>query len=286
MAGSEMSGPGAGGSYGSPTPSSNSNVANDTREGYPTLPTDGSGGFSQTSVGYNFTTKQQANYSLEQAWLDMFGVAPTAKVKKEFYSLLNKMERKYATRSKTSGAGGSSKQTSKGYTFSTADVLSEFVQKYTPSMFKQGKLGETAAKLFDETVTYANNMGVAISSNAILSDVTNNILKKTTTKDIKDFYRNQAIKMYPDLAKRLGENADLTVRDLAATYINKFSVMFDKDEQQISLTDPDIMDALSKNKSMSDFTASLKKRSDYGVTNFAKKEASDLASSFKKVWGF
>jgi hypothetical protein len=37
---------------------------------------------------------------------------------------------------------------------------------------------------------------------------------------------------------------------------------------------------------MSDFTASLKKRSDYGVTNFAKKEASDLAGAFKKVWGF
>jgi hypothetical protein len=285
MAGSEMSGPGAGGSYGS-TQLNSDNVAIATREGEPTLPTSGGGSFSQRSTSYNFTTKQQANFSLEQAWLDMFGVVPSAKIKREFYSLLNKMEKKYATRSKTSGSGGYSRQTSKGYTFSTADLLSEFVQKYTPSMFKQGNLGETAAKLFDETVTYANNMGVTVSPKTILSDVTNNILKKTTTKDIKDFYRNQAIKMYPDLAKRLQENSDLTIRDLASTYINKFSVMFDKVEDQVSLTDPDIMDALSKNKSMSDFTASLKKRADYGVTTFAKQEASDLAQSFKSVWGF
>ena len=282
---SEMSGPGNSGSYGSTTLNS-SNVAIATREGDPTVKTKDDSGFSQTSTSYNFTTKQQANFSLEQAWLDMFGVAPSAKIKKEFYSLLNKTERQTATKSRTSGAGGSSRQTTKSYTFSTADLLSEFVQKYTPSMFKQGNLGETAAKLFDETVTYANNMGVAISPNAILADVTNNLLKKTTTKDIKDFYRSQAVKMYPDLAKRLQENSDITVRDLAATYINKFSVMFDRDENQVSLTDPDIMDALSKNKSMSDFTASLKKRSDYGVTNFAKKEASDLAGAFKKVWGF
>lgn len=282
---SEMSGPGAGGSYGSTTLNS-SNVAIDTREGEPTVPTRDGGGFSQSSVSYNFTTKQQANFSLEQAWLDMFGEKPSAKIKKEFYTALNKMERKTAGRGRVSGAGGSSRQVSKAYTFSTADFLSEFVQKYTPSMFRQGKLGETAAKLFDETVTYANNMGVSISSKTILADVTNNLLKKTTTKEIKDFYRNQAIKMYPDLAKRLRENSEITVRDLATTYINKFAVMFDKDESQVSLTDPDIMDALSKDKSMSDFTASLKKRADYGVTNFAKQEASDLAASFKRVMGF
>ncbi len=280
-----MSGPGSGGSYGSTT-LNNSNVAVATREGDPVVKEKDNSGFSQRSTSYNFTTKQQANFSLEQAWLDMFGEKPSAKIKREFYSLLNKMEKDTAGKTKASGAGGSSTQTSTSYTFSTADVLSEFVQKYTPSMFKQGKLGETAAKIFDDTVTFANNMGVSISPNTVLSDVTNNILKKTTTKDIKDYYRNQAIKMYPDFAKRLQEDDRLTVRDLGASYINKFATMFDKDETQISLTDPDLMDALSKNKSMSEFTASLKKRSDYGVTNFAKQEASDLAGAFKRVMGF
>ena len=279
-----MSGPGNSGSYGTTTMTS-SNVANDTRQGDPTLP-GGGGGFSQSSTSYNFTTKQQANFSLQQAWLDMFGVAPSAKIKKEFYSLLAKMEKKYASKSNTSGANGSSTQTNKAYTFSTADVLSEFVQKYTPSMFSQGKLGESAAKIFDETVTYANNMGVAVSPNAILSDVTSNLLKTKSISDIKKYYREQAMKMYPDIAKRLQENDTLTIRDLATNYINKFAVMFDKTDDQISLTDPDVQDALAKNKSMADFTASLKKRSDYGVTDFAKKEASDLAGAFKKVWGY
>jgi len=281
---SEMSGPGNSGSYGT-TNLTSSNVAIATREGEPAVK-DGSGGFSQTSTNYNFTTKQQANFSLEQAWLDMFGIAPSAKVKKEFYSLLSKMEKKYATKSRTSGADGSSTQVSKAYTFSTADVLSEFVQKYTPSMFKQGNLGENAAKIFDETVTYANNMGVAVSPAGILADVTSNVLKSKSISDVKKYYRDQAMKMYPDIAKRLQENDMLTIRDLATPYINKFAVMFGKDENQISLTDPDLQDALSKNKSMTDFTASLKKRSDYGVTDFAKQEASDLAQSFKKVWGF
>jgi hypothetical protein len=280
---SEMSGPGAGGSYGTtkitskpkvtPTPSG-SNVGIASRQGEPILP--GSG--SKASTSYNFTTKQQSNFSLEQGWLDMFGVAPSAKVKKEFYSQLSKMEKKYATRSNESG--------STAYTFSTADVTSEFIQKYTPSMFSKGYLGETAAKAFDEAVTYSANMGVATSSSSILSDVTNNILKKKTIADIKKYYRDQAMKMYPDIAKRLQENDQLTIRDLAASYINRFAIMFDKDESQISLTDPDIQDALSKNKSMSDFISGLKKRSDYVVTNFAKKEASDLAQSFKRVWGF
>ena len=145
-----MAGPGTGGSYGSTT-LNNSNIGTATREGDPILKTKDDSGFSQTSTSYNFTTKQQANFSLEQAWLDMFGVAPSAKIKKEFYSLLNKTERQTATKSRTSGAGGSSTQTNKAYTFSTADLLSEFVQKYTPSMFKQGNLGENAAKIFDET---------------------------------------------------------------------------------------------------------------------------------------
>ena len=161
MAKSEMSGPGSGGSYGS-TELSDSNVAIATREGDPTLSQSG-GPWSQSSTSYNFTTKQQANFSLEQAWLDMFGVAPSAKVKREFYSTLSKMEKKYATKTNQSGSGGSSTQVSKAYTFSTSDLISEFVQKYTPSMFKQGNLGEAAAKSFDEAVTYANNMGVAVS---------------------------------------------------------------------------------------------------------------------------
>jgi hypothetical protein len=281
---SEMSGPGNSGSYGTTTLTS-SNVGIATREGEPTLK-DSGGSYSQSSTSYNFTTKQQANFSLEQAWLDMFGVAPSAKVKREFYSMLSKMEKKYATKTNQSGSGGSSTQVSKAYTFSTDSVLSEFIQKYTPSMFKQGNLGEAAAKSFDEAVTYANNMGVAVSPAGILSDVTDNMLKTKSISDIKKYYRDQAMKMYPDIAKRLQENDQLTIRDLATPYINKFAVMFDKNENQISLTDPDLQDALSKNKSMSDFTASLKKRSDYGVTNFAKQEASDLAQSFKKVWGF
>ena len=285
-----MSGPGAGGSYGSTTWSGGSTAADNNRpKDGPTLPVtknNGSSSFSQKSTTYNFTTKKQANFSLEQAWLDMFGVAPSAKVKKEFYSLLNKLEKKTAGKGKTSSSGSKGTQTSTSYTFSTDDVLSEFVQKYVPSMFKQGNLGETAAKAFDDAVTYANNMGVAVSQNTILSDVTNSVLKKKTTSDIKKYYRDRALKMYPNLAKRLEEDDKLTIRDLATSYINKFSVMFDKDESQISLTDPDIQDALSKDKSMSDFTTSLKKRSDYGVTNFAKQEASDLAQSFKRVWGF
>ena len=284
MAKSEMSGPGSGGSYGN-TKLTDSNVAIDTREGEPTLP-DSGGPWSQSSTSYNFTTKQQANFSLEQAWLDMFGVAPSAKIKREFYSLLTKMEKQYATKTVSSGAGGSSTQTSKAYTFSTADVLSQFVQKYTPSMFKQGNLGEASAKVFDETVTYANNMGVEVSSAAILADVTGNVLKTKSISDIKKYYREQAMKMYPDIAKRLQENDQLTIRDLATPYINKFALLFDKDENQISLTDPDLQDALAKNKSMSEFTTSLKKRSDYVVTDYAKKEASDLAGAFKKVWGF
>lgn len=284
MAGSEMSGPGAGGSYGSTTLDAGSTAADRQRQGYPELKDDAP--WSQSSTGYNFTTKQQANFSLEQAWLDMFGVAPSAKIKREFYSLLTKMEKQYATRTVASGTGGSSTQTSKAYTFSTADVLSQFIQKYTPSMFKQGNLGEASAKIFDETVTYANNMGVEVSSAAILADVTGNVLKTKSISDIKKYYREQAMKMYPDIAKRLQENDQLTIRDLATPYINKFALMFDRDENQISLTDPDLQDALAKNKSMSEFTTSLKKRSDYVVTNYAKKEASDLAGAFKKVWGF
>jgi hypothetical protein len=282
---SEMSGPGNSGSYGT-TNLTSSNVAIATREGEPTVKDGSNTPWSQSNKSYNFTTKQQANFSLEQAWLDMFGVAPSAKVKKEFYSLLNKMEKKYATTSRASGAGGSSTQVSKAYTFNTESVLSEFVQKYTPSMFKQGNLGEAAAKTFDETVTYANNMGVAVSPAGILADVTDNVLKSKSISDIKKYYREQAMKMYPDIAKRLQENDVLTIRDLASPYINKFATMFGRDENQISLTDPDLQDALIKNKSMTDFTTSLKKRADYGVTDFAKQEASDLAQSFKKVWGF
>jgi hypothetical protein len=261
------------------------NVADKTREGYPTLP-ETDKGYTQSQKSYNFTTKQQANFSLEQAWLDMFGVAPSAKVKSQFYASLNKMEKKYAGTQFTSGKGGSSSTTSKAYTFSTADVIAEFVNASAPAMFKKGFLGESAAKVFDAVVRYGNNMGVAVSPNVVLSQVTNNVLKKKTLVDIQNDYREEALKMYPGLSKRLKEDPELTVRDLASSYINRFSEMYDTATDKVSLTDPNIQDALSKNMGMPDFINSLKKRADYGVTNFAKKEASDLAGAFKQAWGF
>ena len=260
------------------------NMADITRQGNPVLPEDKP--YTKYDTGYNFTTKQQANFSLEQAWLDMFGVVPSAKVKSQFYANLNKMEKKFATTQFTSGKGDTSSSTSKGYTFSTEDVIAEFVNANAPAMFKKGYLGETASKVFDAVVRYGNNMGVAVSPRLALSQVTNNILKKKTLVDIQNDYREDAIKMYPGLSKRLKEDPELTVRDLASSYINRFSEMYDTPEDKVSLTDPNIQDALSKNMAMPDFINSLKKRADYGVTNFAKKEASDLANAFKDSWGF
>lgn len=260
------------------------NVADATKEGFPTLPEDKP--YTQNQKSFNFTTKQQANFSLEQAWLDMFGVAPSAKVKSQFYNNLQKMEKQFASTQFTSGKGGSSSTTSKAYTFSTADVIAEFVNASAPAMFKKGFLGESAAKVFDAVVRYGNNMGVAVSPKVVLSEVTNNVLKKKTLVDIQNDYRDQALKMYPSLSKRLKEDPELTIRDLASSYINRFSEMYGTAADKVSLTDPNIQDALSKNMSMPDFINSLKKRPDYGVTDFAKKEASDLAGSFKRVWGF
>jgi hypothetical protein len=261
------------------------NVANKAYQGpFPTLEEDKP--YTQSQKSYNFTTKQQANFSLEQAWLDMFGVAPSAKDKKNFYASLNSMEKKYASTQFTSGKGGSSSTTSKAYTFSTADLIADFVNKSAPAMFKKGFLGESAAKIFDAVVRYGNNMGVAVSPNLVLSQVTNNVLKKKTLVDIQNDYREEALKMYPSLSKRLKEDPELTVRDLASSYINRFSEMYDTAADEVSLTDPNIQDALSKNMGMPDFINSLKKRADYGVTNFAKKEASDLAGAFKQAWGF
>jgi hypothetical protein len=261
------------------------NVADKTYKGpFPTLEEDKP--YTQSQKSYNFTTKQQANFSLEQAWLDMFGVVPSAKVKSQFYASLNKMEKKYAGTQFTSGKGSSNSTTSTGYTFSTEDVIAEFVNASAPAMFKKGYLGEAASKVFDAVVRYGNNMGVAVSPNVVLSQVTNNILKKKTLVDIQNDYREEALKMYPSISKRLKEDPELTVRDLASSYINRYSEMYDTAADKVSLTDPNIQDALTKNMAMPDFINSLKKRADYGVTNFAKKEASDLANAFKDSWGF
>jgi len=260
------------------------NVADATKEGFPTLPEDKP--YTQNQKSFNFTTKQQANFSLEQAWLDMFGVVPSAKVKSQFYSNLQKMEKKFASTQFTSGKGGSSSTTSTGYTFSTADVIAEFVNASAPAMFKKGYLGDSAAQVFDAVVRYTNNMGVSASPKLILSQVTNNVLKKKTLVDIQNDYRDQALKMYPGLSKRLKEDPELTIRDLASSYINRFSEIYGTAAEKVSLTDPNIQDALSKDMAMPDFINSLKKRADYVVTDYAKKEASDLAGAFKKAWGF
>ena len=243
-------------------------------------------GYKQTSKSYSITPKQSANAMLDQTMNDLFGRNATAAEKRSFYAKLHKAEKKYATRSVQTGAGSTSNQTTTNYAFNVSDFLSSYVKEIAPKALAKGQFGGKARDAFNIIQKYAYDMGIPVNAKLISSDVINLVTGKSSQQNAIEHYRQQSIKMYGKFAERLKQDPNLTLRDVASGLINTYAAMLEKDPNTVGLDNPIIQDAMIHDTSISDLNKKIRGLPEYGYTDRSKAEASDLANSFKRTWGF
>lgn len=255
---------------------------------------------SSRSKSFSITPKQQSNMMLDQMLLDWFGRQATAAEKKMFYANLHKLELKFASRSRSSSGGNTtqtdlttvsrdgSTSTSKNYNFNPNDYLVQFVQSIAPKIMASGDFGGKARDNYNAIQRYAYDMGIPANDVMFKADTIASMSGKTSEQAVKEYYRNQTISMYGSYKgiDRLKNDSTLTLRDVASGLINTYASMMEKDPTIVGLDNSTIQDALINNSTISDLNKKIRMSKEYTFTDRAKAEASDLANSFKRTWGF
>ena len=242
-----------------------------------------SGSYSQ--VSYNLTTREDARATFRKAMTELYGYYDP-KAFTVFYTQLQKLEKGYATR--TIGKSGSSTQTS--YQFNPNLFMEEYLQGLAPAVIQSGKFGGVARQTVDELSSYADGMGLNYGGAVFAKDMQSIISGQKTAEEIFNSYRESAAQLYSGFADRLRQNPKLTLKDLASPYINTMASLLEVDPNSISVTNPVLQGAIAKMdgtiKPISEFVKDVKSMDAWKFTKNAKEEAVDLASSFKRAFGF
>ena len=142
---------------------------------------------------------------------------------------------------------------------------------------------------FQETLTkYSDSMGLLKSRKEVNSYVKGIVEGKLAADAVTDEMRKQATVLYSNFADRLNANPALTVRDLVNPYLQVMADTLEIDPQLVKLTDPTIQNAISgtKLRSLTDFRNDMRNDSRFATTRTAKREATDLAQSLLRGFGF
>lgn len=228
-----------------------------------------------------------ADEILTQAMINLVGYAPDANTKKAFRAGLKNFMKQFGSRSRS---GGGSSQTTAGL---DADVfVKQFVSgiirtslAQNPNLELGGQYGETMNALND----YVSAMGLFKTTNEVAGLTADVVTGTRNAKDVTSEMRKQAMALYSGFAKRLQEDSNLTVRDLANPYIQMMSDTFEIDSNNVRLTDDTLQKAFSNPDgmmSLGDFRSMLRKDSRFETTVGAKREAFDLATGFARAFGF
>lgn len=228
-----------------------------------------------------------ADEILNQAMINLVGYLPDANTKKAFRAGLKNFMNQYGSRSRS---GGGSSRTTTGLDADT--FVKQFVSgiirtslAQNPNLELGGQYGEAMNAIND----YANAMGLFKTKNEVAGLTAEVVTGNRNAKDITSDMRKQAMALYSGFAKRLQEDSNLTVRDLANPYIQMMSDTFELDSNSIGLTDDTLQKAINNPDgpmSLGDFRSMLRKDSRFETTVGAKREAFDLATGFARAFGF
>lgn len=184
---------------------------------------------------------------------------------------------------------GLSISTGDGLTKAERAALAELkVMQAALSQDPEADLTGTAGKLQDTLTKYSDAMGLMKSRKEINSYVKGIQEGAVPEATATDEMRKQASIMYSNFADRLNADPTLTVRDLANPYLQVMADTLEIDPQLVKITDPTIQNAISgtKLRSLTDFRNDMRADSRFATTRTAKREATDLASSLLKGFGF
>lgn len=107
---------------------------------------------------------------------------------------------------------------------------------------KQAHAQGSAGTLQDQFNQLAANYGIKVSNDTVERWIKRNFTGRMTPDDVKSFFEQQAMTMYPGLADKIKQG--LSVADVAATYRDSMAQLLELDPNTIDVFDPTVRKAL------------------------------------------
>lgn len=158
---------------------------------------------------------------------------------------------------------------------------------------EDGSLGGTAGVSAADIRQLANDYGVPVTDQWVLSMTQKGMTGEITDQDIRSYLVGQAKGAYGGLAANISDT--VSVKDLASSYIATLANTLEIDEDQIDLSTPEIKKALTfidpstgqaRQKSLWEFEQELRNDPRWDKTKQGQQELSDAGMGMLRDFGF
>jgi len=246
---------------------------------------------SEPTRRIDITLRQDSDKEINQFFVQTLGRAATDKEKEDYYTELNKAERKAVETTRSNN----------GTVTTTGQNLTE-----TDKLYIRGKVagsaikgtdvdtilsaGGDAAENVNTILSYANRNGLAWTRQEAMASVADAYRNGKTMDNIRSKIKNLSKFKYTNLSPMLAENDDIDIYDLGQSYGSLKSQILELGDNQYSVFDPDIQAALNNNgkpglMTETEFRKMLKKKPEWQYTKNAREEAANYANDILRSFG-
>ena len=240
-------------------------------------PGSGSGGTAYRVI----TTRGDAKKLLNDYLNDLVGSPATVEEESAFYSELNKAENK-AVRVSSAGMTTGSVLTDADRLTIAAKVARKRLRGTNVDELLSSNIGSTVATDIASMQKYAARYGIQMTAAEALKRVADGIGQENYVAKQQERLKLVAKQLYPNLVTHI--DAGGTVEDIADQYAfaksRKLGVAV-----PVSTVDKDVMDAVNKGISVSDFNIEMQKKPEWRMTDEARGIANDFTNTMLKTFG-
>lgn len=240
---------------------------------------------SSTFTSY-LTTRDKSDSTLDKQFKDIFGRVATKKEKDDFYKILNKKQTdpKNASKYTTKVVNGKTYVTQTDAAISVEDEVLDFaISKVNFADTKNLGTGK-AREIVTNLKATASDYGMALSKKDIVKYATGIINGEVQEKSLNDVFANYAKNHYKAYADQI--SAEKSVKDIAASYINRKAQILEMDPDSLGIKD--VEKALIGDKPMDyqQFDDMVRSDPRYQNTTQSKNNALNFATSIARAFGY
>ena len=227
------------------------------------------------------TTRGDAKKLLNGYLNDLVGSPATVEEESAFYNDLNKAENK-AVRYSSAGMTTGSVLTDADRLTIAAKVARKRLRGTNVDELLSSNIGSTVATDIASMQKYAARYGIQMTAAEALKRVADGIGQENYIVKQQERLKLVAKQLHPNLAAHI--DAGGTVEDIADQYAfaksRKLGVAV-----PVSTVDKDVMDAVNKGMSVSDFNIEMQKKPEWRFTDEARGIANDFTNTMLKTFG-
>jgi hypothetical protein len=252
----------------------------------------GGGYTTKTRIDQVLTDRAGSDRYIDTYFMDTIGRSANKTEKEAFYKELNKLETtaKTATTTTTDSVGAAKNLTSVGSSITDADrtvLAARFASKTlinTPvdALMKSAKPGQIVSDI-NSLMQTAADYGINMTTQDALNRLAKGIGDKNYVTKQQDVLKQLSIQLHPTLAAHI--QAGGTVKDVADVYARAKATKLGVQVKD-STMDKDVMDAVTKGRTLNDFNMDMQARPEWRLTPEAHNATTDFTNTILSAFGF